>query len=153
MRRTMLAPFVLISLLIVGKAAQLPLDADKPIWTMEVLKVRPGMFGPALGYLDNNWMPVRAEAKRQGTVLTYFRIADQNSRETDQNILLLTEFKNSAAYSAREKLFSSIRKLLPDNTSAVIPLQQSELYETVTTRIFQDYSDMDRERFKLLSKN
>ena len=150
MLRSILPGFFIISLLIVATAAQSPLDSDKPMWTMEVLKVRPGMFGATLEYLDNNWMRVRAEAKRQGVVLTYHRIADQ---ENDQNIMLLTEFKNAGAYIyAREKLFASIRKQLPD-ASVVIPLQQSELYETVTTRVFQDYSDTDRERFKLLSKN
>jgi hypothetical protein len=150
----------------VAKAAQSPLhdfpdknralknmDTDKPMWTMEVLKVQPGMFSTTLGYLDNDWMRVRAEAKRQGAVLIYYRIAGQDSRENDQNIMLLTEFKNATAYDAREKLFSSIRKQLPDNASAVMPLKQSELFETVRTLVFQDYSDTNRERFKLLSKN
>jgi hypothetical protein len=125
------------------------LDGDKPMWTMEVLKVQPGKFGATLEDLDNNWLRVRAEGKRQGVVLTCYRIADQ---ENDQNIMLLTEFKNPTAYIyAREKLFSSIRKQLPD-ASVVIPLQQSQLYETVTTRVFQDYSDTGAQ-FKLLSKN
>ena len=150
MRRSTLVGFFLVSLFMVAKAAQSPLDTDRPMWAMEVLKVQPGMFGPTLDYLDNNWMRVRAEAKRQGVVLTYYRIVGQ---ENDPNIMLLTEFKNATAYNAREKLLSQIRKQLPDNASAVIPLQQSELYETVSTRGFQDYSDMGRERFKLLSKN
>jgi hypothetical protein len=150
MRRSILAGFFVISVFIVARAAQNPLDGDKPMWTMEVLKVQPGMFGATLDDLDNNWMPVRAEAKRQGVVLTYYRIADP---ENNQNIMLLTEFKNPTAYIyAREKLFSSIRKQLPDS-SAVIPLQQAQLYVTVSTRVFQDYSDTDRGRFKLLSKN
>lgn len=153
MRRTILAGFSLVSLLLVARAAQSPSDADKPMWTMEVLKVQPRMFGATLGYLDNDWMRVRAEAKRQGAVLTYYRIADQDSRENDQSIMLLTEFKNAAAYDAREKLFSSIRKQLPDNASGVIPLKQSELFESVRSRVFQDYSDMNRDRFRLLSKN
>ena len=151
MRRSILAGFVLVSLLMAARAAQSPSDADEPMWTMEVLKVQPGMFGATLGYLDNDWMRVRAEAKRQGAVLTYYRIADQDSR--DQDIMLLTEFKNESAYEAREKLFSSIRKQLPDNASAVMPLKQSELFETVRKLVFQDYSDTNRERFRLLSKN
>ena len=153
MRRSILAGFVLVSLLMAARAAQSPSDADEPMWTMEVLKVQPGMFGATLGYLDNDWMRVRAEAKRQGAILTYYRIADQDSRKNDQNIMLLTEFKDAAAYDAREKLFSSIRKQLPDNASAVMPLKQSELFETVRILVFQDYSDTNRERFRLLSKN
>jgi hypothetical protein len=35
----------------VARAAQSPSDADEPMWTMEVLKVQPGMFGATLGYL------------------------------------------------------------------------------------------------------
>jgi len=153
MRRSILAGFFLVSLLMVARAGQSPSDADTPMWTMEVLKVQPGMFSATLGYLDNDWMRVRAEAKRQGAVLIYYRIADQDNRKNDQNIMLLTEFRNTMAYDAREKLFSSIRKQLPDNASAVMPLKQSELFETVRTLVFQDYSDTNRERFRLLSKN
>jgi hypothetical protein len=152
MHRKILAVVFLVSLLVAARAAQSP-STDEPIWMMEVLKVQPGMFGATLGYLDNDWMRIRAEAKREGAVLTYYRIADQDSRKNDQYITLLTEFKNAAAFDAREKLFSSIRKQLPDNTSAVIPLKQTELFETVRIRVFQDYSDPDRERFRLLSKN
>ena len=43
----------------VARAAQSPSDADTPMWTIEVLKVQPGMFSATLGYLDNDWMRVR----------------------------------------------------------------------------------------------
>jgi hypothetical protein len=33
------------------------------------------------------------------------------------------------------------------------PHKQADLYETMSTRVFQDYSDMDDARFRLLSKN
>jgi hypothetical protein len=76
-RRSILAGFFLVSLLMVARAAQSPSDADTPMWTMDVLKVQPGMFSATLGYLDNDWMRVRAEAKRQGAVLIYYRIAER----------------------------------------------------------------------------
>jgi hypothetical protein len=143
-RRCILAGFLLVSVLMVTRAAQSPSNDDdgKPVWTMEVLNVQPGMLSATLGYLDNDWMRVRAEAKRQGVVLNYYRIADQDSRENDHNIMLLTEFKNAAAYDAREKFFASR-----------LPLKQPELFESVRKLLFEDYSDTNRERFKLLSKN
>jgi hypothetical protein len=154
MRRVLVAGLFLISVLAVsGAAPQSPSDSDKPVWTMEILRVKSGMFGSTLGYLDDNWMSVRAEAKRQGAILSYNRIADQDSRKNDWNIVLLTEFKDSVAYDAREKLFASIRKQLPNNTSAVMRVPQEDLYETMSTRVFQDYSDIDNARFRLLSKN
>jgi hypothetical protein len=156
MQRRQFAGLFLISLLIVagGGAQQFPADGEKPVWTMEFIRVKPGMFSFTLGYLDDDWMRVHEEAKRQGAVLSYHRIAEQGSRESDRNIVLLTEFKNPAAYSAREGLFASIRKQLPKNTAGIVrPPQQEDLYETVSTRVFQDYSDMDNARFRLLSKN
>jgi hypothetical protein len=121
---------------------------------MELIKVKPDMFGFTLGYLDGNWMRVHEEAKRQGSVLSYHRIAEQGSGESDRNIVLLTEFKNQATCDAREQLFSSIRKQLPNNTSGLIrPPQQEDLYEILSTRVFQDYSNIDKAGFRLLSKN
>ena len=154
MRRGIAGLFLVSLLIVAGRASQSPVDSQTPVCMVEVLKVKPGMLGSTLGYLDDNWMRGRAEAKRQGAVLNYHRIADRDNVTSDPSILLLTEFKNSAAYDAREKLFASIRKQLPNDTSAVIrPNQQSELYETVSTRVFDDYSYMDNARFRLLSKN
>jgi hypothetical protein len=155
MRRGTLAGLFLISLLVVpGAAPQNPSDSEKPVWTMEILKVKSEMFGSTLGYLDDNWMRVRVEAKRQGTVLSYNRIADLDGRESHRSIVLLTEFKNLATYHASEKLFASIAAQLPNNKSAIMrPHKKADLYETMSTRVFQDYSDMDDARFRLLSKN
>ncbi len=157
MQRRIFAGLFLVFLLIVagGGAQQFHrADGEKPVWTMEFIKVKPGMFGFTLGYLDDNWMREREEAKRQGAVLSYHRIAEQGSEESDRNIVLLTEFKNVPTYAAREELFASIRKQLPNNTSGVVrPPRQEDLYENVSTRVFQDYSETDIARFRLLSKN
>lgn len=128
--------------------------ASSPVWTMEVLDVKPGMFGSALGQLDDTWMRVRAEAKRQGAVLNYSRIAEQGGDEAHRSIVLLTQFKDEATRKNSEKLFAAITTRLPNNTSAVIRRRpQAELYELKSVRVFQDYSDRDDARFRLLSKN
>jgi hypothetical protein len=75
---------------------------------MEFIKVKPGMFGLTLGYLDDNWMRVAEEAKRRGAVVTYHRFVEQSAPGSDRNIVLVTEFKNQTAYVLREKLFDSI---------------------------------------------
>jgi hypothetical protein len=90
--------------------AQNPLRSEKPVWTMEFIKVKPGMFGLALGFLDDDWMRVREEAKHRGAVLSYHRIGEQAGAQSDGNIVLLTECKNQATYDGSEKLFESIRK-------------------------------------------
>jgi hypothetical protein len=156
MQRRMFAGVFLVSLLIVaGGGAQSPSDSEKAVWTVEFLKVMPGQFGPTLGYLDDNWMRIREEAKRQGAVLSYHRIAEQNISESDRNIVLLTEYKNQAAYDAREKLFASILKQLPVSTPGVLRLPRGPegLYETVSIRVFRDYPDAYSAQFRLLAKD
>lgn len=139
--------FLVFLLTVSAGAAQSP-DSEKPVWTMELITVKPGMFGFTLGYLDDNWLRVREEAKRQGVVLTYHRIAEQADLERGGNIVLLTEYKNRFAYDGREKLFSSIRKQLPSNTNSGVlrPYKQEDLFETSGARVFQDWSDTDNTR-------
>ena len=150
LRRMFSGLFLLSLLMAVGGEAQSPLD--KPVWTMEFIKVKPGMFGFTLGYLDDKWIRVRDVAKRQGAVLSYSRIAEKGNRESDGNIVLLTEYKNQAAYDGREALFDSIQKQLPDNTAGVVrPSHQDDLYESIGTRVFQDYSETSNGRLRPLA--
>jgi hypothetical protein len=118
--------------------------------------VKPGRFGPTLGYLDDNWVRIREEAKRQGAVLDYHRIAEEgvSEEDSDQTVILLTEYRNQAAYDGRERLFASILKQLPDHTAGRILLYQHEdLYETVKTSVYDDYTDAYAASFRLLAKN
>ncbi len=140
-------PFLIFLLAVCGASAQSP-DTEKPVWTMELITVKPGMFGFTLGYLDDNWMRVREEAKRQGVVLTYHRMAEQGDLGRGGNILLLTEYKNRFAYDGREKLSGSISKQLPSDTNSGVlrPYKQEDLFETSSARLFQDWSDTDNTR-------
>ena len=145
---------------VAGGGAQNPGETEQPVWTMEFLKVMPGQFGPTLGYLDDNWMHIREEAKRKGAVLSYHRIAEQSVSGGDPNIVLLTEYKNQAAYDAREELFVSILRERPTRPSGVIepsgiirPYQRKDLYETVSTRVFKDYQAAHSAQFRLLAKD
>jgi hypothetical protein len=103
-------------------------------------------------------MRIRGEAKRQGAVLSYHRIQETELvapgvKAGDPNtIVLLTEYKNLAAFSGREKLFASIREHLPNGTPGVLRQQQEDLYEPVGTRMFTEVPDDGRTGLKLLAK-
>ena len=132
-----------------------PLNSDKPVWALEFVKVKPGMFAATMGYLDDNWIRLRAEAKRQGAVLSYNRVAGEESSNSDWDILLMTEYKNQATYDAREKLFSSILQRLSNKTSEVIKgYKKEELFQSVKTRVLQDFSEdgYPQFRFRLLTR-
>src|SRR5437667_6174447 len=72
--RIIAALFLCSLFIVVGGDAQSPDKAGKPVWTLEFIKVQPENFAPAMQYLDDHWMRVRTEAKRQGAVLDYRRI-------------------------------------------------------------------------------
>jgi hypothetical protein len=130
-----------------------PLNTDKPVWALEFVKVKPGMFAATMGYLDDNWIRLRAEAQRQGAVLNYNRIAGEESSNTDWDILLMTEYQNRSAYDGREKLFDSILKRLPNKTSEVIQgYKKEELFQSVKTRVLQDFSENGYPQFRLLTR-
>lgn len=80
MQKVTFPSLLLVSLLLVcGGKAQILSEFDKPMWTIELIRVKPGMFGFTLGYLDDNWMQVREEAKREGAALRYERLVQQDT--------------------------------------------------------------------------
>jgi hypothetical protein len=104
-------------------------------------------------------MRVREEAKRRGAVLSYHRIQETvqiapGSKTGDPNsIVLLTEYKNLAAFSGREKLFASISEYLPRGMPGVVPIKREGLYNTVDTRVFLEQpAEANGTQFKLLAK-
>jgi hypothetical protein len=145
---------------IVRGDAQSPDVPEKPVWTLEFIEARgTNNMGLTLSYLDDHWMRVREEAKRQGAVLSYHRISEvllvtPGSKTGDPNsIVLLTEYRNLAAFSGRETLFASIMKHLPSSTPGVIPIKREGLYDTVDTRVFLDQpAEANATQFKLLAK-
>jgi hypothetical protein len=138
--------------------AHTPDAGEKPVWTMEFVKVKPQKLGEAMGYLGDNWMRVRDEAKRQGAVLTYHRIIEMSKPPTYKigeidTIVLLTEYKNIAAYFGQQTLFASIRSHLPGEEPGVIKQKgrPEDLFESVDTRLFMD-TPVDAGGFKLLAR-
>lgn len=133
----------------------------KPVWTLEYMQVTPEQLGLAMGYLDDNWMLVRAEAEKEGAVLDYhlihslaqkvpvppgYKVGDPDS------IVLVTEYKNLAAFQESEKLFASIRERLPKSTPGVFkPSRPVTVPETVDSRVFVEEPEVSG-GFKLLAQ-
>lgn len=163
MRVARISSLLLCSLcFLVGGDAKTGDVVEKPVWTLEFIRVTPDKMGLTLGYLDDHWMRVREEAKRQGAVLGYHRISEMQLispgiKKGDQNALvLLTEYKNLSAFQEREKLFSSIIYHLwtSDSAAGVIkPANPEDLYETEDMRVFmEEPAQAGTAEFKLLAK-
>lgn len=159
MRVLRIAGVVLCCLCFTAGASAQSSIPDKPVWTLEFIKVKPGKLGLAFGYLDEHWMRVREGAKQQGTVLNYHRISELAARipgvkpGDPDTILLLTEYKNLKAFQEREKVFAPIAARLPTTPGVITPSNPDELYETVDTRVFAEEPEgTHTPEFKLLAK-
>lgn len=161
MQTRLFASLLLCSLFLAGGGdAQSPDIADKPVWALEFIKVRPEKVGMTLGYLDDHWMRPRKEAKRLGAVLSYHRYTEEllgsagsKISPFQPSIMLLTAYRNQAAFFGREKLFASILEHLPSRTPGVLPAaKQEDLYEAVDTRFFLEEPDEAGTQFKLLAR-
>jgi hypothetical protein len=159
MKQRIFAGLFLCSLFIVAGDAQTPDVTEKPVWTLEFIKVRAENFALAMAYLDDHWMRVRAEAKRQGVVLDYHRIQNAvlvtpgHKAGDPSSILLLTKYKNMETFTESEKLLDSIRGHLLANTPGVIRRLRSpeDLFETLNTQVFLEEPDTST-GLKLLTK-
>ena len=150
--------FVCSLFFVVGGDAQSPNPTDKPVWTLEFINVKPENFGPAMGYLDDHWMGVRAEAKHRGAVLDYHRISNAglttpgHSAGDPSSIVLVTEYKNMDAFMESQKVFAAMREHTNWQTGGVIRTRKLEdLIDGLNTQVFVEESETSA-GFKLLTR-
>ena len=144
MKGRIFAGLLLCSLfMVVGGDAQSPAAAEKPVWTLEIIQVRPETLGLAMGYLEDQWVPVRVEAKHRGAVLSYHRVSNAglvtpNHRVWDEDsIVLLTEYRNMDAFTESQKVFAAMRERINWQTGGVVkPRALEDLVVRLNTEVF-----------------
>ena len=159
MKGRIIAGLFLCSLfVVVGGDAQSRVALDKPVWTLEFIQVNSAKFAGAMAYLDDDWMRVRAEAKKEGAVVDYHRIQSTASARllgNSRSLVLMTEYRNLAALENREKQFASIRERLLKSTPGLLKPQGAkpeDFYEIVDSQVFIEEPELSG-GFKLLAKN
>ena len=134
-------------------SAQQTVAPGEAVWAVDFVRVKPGMFEQTMTYLDSGWIPAHEEAKQQGAILGYHRIAEQSQKTQEWDILLMTKYRNQAAYDARESVFAPIiTEVLRNNRSQMPTLNKKDLYDIVDTRILHDFSEAETPHYKLLGK-
>jgi len=86
---------------------------DGPVWTITMVKTKPGMADDYLKNLAQIYKATNDEAKKQGIIMDYKILLGADSTPQDFDILLMQEFKNMAALDGlREKTDPIARKLI-----------------------------------------
>jgi hypothetical protein len=86
---------------------------EGPVWTISMVKTKPGMADDYLKNLAQAYKATNEEAKKQGIIMDYKILLGADSTPQDFDILLMQEFKNMAAFDGlREKTDPIARKLI-----------------------------------------
>lgn len=86
---------------------------EGPVWTITMVKTKPGMADDYLKNLAQAYKATNEEAKKQGIIMDYKILLGDDSTPQDFDILLMQEFKNMAALDGlREKTDPIARKLI-----------------------------------------
>jgi len=86
---------------------------EGPVWTISMIKTKPGMADDYLKNLAQAYKATNEEAKKQGIIMDYKILLGNDSTPQDFDILLMQEFKNMAAFDGlREKTDPIAKKLI-----------------------------------------
>jgi len=111
------------------------------IWTITMVRVKPGMDSTYLTDLAENWRRVMDEARKQQLILSY-KVLDGSAGNRDEwNLLLLVESRNWAAFDGADDKFSAIAEQMigPEKKQLETMIKRSDVREIVGTRNLQEF--------------
>ena len=109
-RRNALGIAVLVSIFSLASSclAQEAPYTQGSVWSITLVKVKPGMLDDYLKNLIGLWKKENEQAKKDGLVLSYKVINAPAANRDDWNLMLMVEFKNMAALDETDAKFRAI---------------------------------------------
>ena len=68
------------------------------VWSIGFIKMKPGMETAYLNYVAGDWKREQEALKKDGQIVSYKVLQTEAHGSTDWNLMLLTEYKDLAAY-------------------------------------------------------
>ena len=86
-----------------------PAPAHGPsVWTADFMRTKPGQLERYLRYLDANWARSRRTVLAQGGIRSFRVLVTQPTDEAPWDVVLLTEYPDSAAHARAEEVFRPV---------------------------------------------
>ena len=93
---------------------------DGSVWTIQFIRVKPGMQNTYLNYIATDWKRNQDAAKQAGLIQSYKVLTTEGHGTTDWNMLLMTEVKDLATLDAnRDKVDALMQKVIGDDSKQV----------------------------------
>ena len=109
-------------------------NSGPSVWSLDVMTVRPGERERYRRFLEANWAKARQTALARGEIRSFHALFTPDTSTTGTQVLLMTEYPDSAAYARREEIFQPI--LAAQGRTLIDGMATRELTERVENRWF-----------------
>ena len=114
--RPLISPLAIAVLILVASCLEVPSEQAGPVepgptnsvWTVDLVRTLPGQQAEYLRNIEANWADARRIARERGAVLSYRALVARPDSLRGWDVLLMTEYADSSAWSQREAIFESI---------------------------------------------
>ena len=120
-------------------AQELPYETGS-VWDLSFIKTKDGKDLDYLKNLSKNWKTIMDEAKKEGLILSYKIISASSVDRDDWDLLLMTEFKNFAAFDGLdEKFYALVAKVMgSEEKMDDLMVNLTEMREILGSKLGQD---------------
>jgi hypothetical protein len=110
------------------------------VWTMSMIRMKPGMDSAYLNYLGTDWKRNQEALKKEGLILSYRVLTTESHGSSDWDVLLLTEYKDLATLEAnQDKADARVQKVVGDDQKQMQGYKErAEIREVLGTRLARE---------------
>ena len=113
--------------------------SEGSVWAITMIRTADGMSDTYLESLTHSYKPTLDEAQKQGLVLSWKIIEVNAVGPDDWNILLLTEYKNWAAFDGLDdKMLPILRKVLSKDQEKTLMTERLNVRRIVGDKVGQE---------------
>ena len=135
--------FVLFGVLSLGSA--MVYGQEKPykegsVWTIEMVRVKPGMFDVYMRDVLPLRTKIEEEAKKQGLIVSSHVLSGAATGKDDFDVMFLTEYKNWAAFDGLEAKYHAMLSNIVGSEEKQVQLmiKRAEVREIVGEKTMQE---------------
>jgi hypothetical protein len=143
MKLCKLALSAFVSFLLLG--AQPGLAQDKPynegtVWTVSLIKVKPGMLDVYLRDLGSARKKLMDDAKKQGLIVSEKMFIGSASNRDDWDVMFMVEYKNWAAFDGLTDKFNALSQKIfgSEEKQVQMMVKRTETREIVGDKVVQE---------------
>jgi hypothetical protein len=110
------------------------------VWTVTMIKVKPGMFDVYMKDLLPLRKKMNEEARKQGLVLSSHVLAGNAAGRDDFDVMILEEYKNWAAFDGMTAKYEAISRSIigPEQKQVELMTKRTEVREIVGEKTMQE---------------